>query len=83
MFGCCLRPEEMQIARFEEVWNNLGQKGNKKEKWDVLHLFAIVCWNIWKARNAWVFWGVRMKETRICAIAAAEFHDFCNAVTVP
>ncbi|KAI8555933.1 hypothetical protein RHMOL_Rhmol05G0214200 [Rhododendron molle] len=23
------RPEEMQI---EEVWNNLGQKGNKKEK---------------------------------------------------
>lgn len=29
------------------------RKGTGKERWDVLGLLAVFCWNIWKARNEW------------------------------
>ncbi|KAG5544004.1 hypothetical protein RHGRI_016678 [Rhododendron griersonianum] len=70
----------MAAKQFDDVWSNMGSINTGKGKWGTLGLFAVVCWNVWKAINDKVFSGSRQEEVNISAKVVAEFTEYCQAI---
>ncbi|KAI8551786.1 hypothetical protein RHMOL_Rhmol06G0214100 [Rhododendron molle] len=59
-----------------------GEEGTSDfggDKWKMFGLFVVICWNLWKARNDWVFKQVRVEEAKVIADALKEFDEVYQA----
>ncbi|KAI8556834.1 hypothetical protein RHMOL_Rhmol05G0286200 [Rhododendron molle] len=55
----------MVKTQLGELWNHLRSRNCGEEKEKMLGLFAIICWNVWKGRNGWLFKKTWLEETKI------------------
>lgn len=75
------RPEVLATSQFGELWTSMGSVTNGGNRKENLGLFAFVCWQIWKARNDWVFNKKWIGEQEILGYGINEFHDFVAATS--
>lgn len=77
------RPEVMDSVQIDELWGAIGKLSGDGDKRDKPGLFSSICWQIWKARNKWVFTREWMNEVQINARGVEEFHEYCQAIKSP
>lgn len=73
------RLEVLAANQIGNMWSNLGTSDFGGDKWKMLGLFAIICWNLWKARNEWVFKQVWVEEAKVITDALKEFDEVYQA----
>lgn len=63
----------------EHWWTVLAKAGKNRMMLERMEITDYICWNMWKARNAWLFNGVKWEPWEIVNKALQEWKEFGEA----